>query len=34
MAPPGVSNFRAGSDDISKSNEELVFVREKRCVSF
>jgi len=33
-APPGVPIFRAGSDNVSKSNEELVFVTEKMCAFF
>ena len=32
-APPGVPIFRAGNDNISKSNGELVFVTEKKCAS-
>jgi len=32
-APPGVPNFRLSSDNISKSNVELVFVTEKKCAS-
>jgi hypothetical protein len=33
-APPDVTNFRAGSNNISKSNGELVFVTKKTCVFF